>query len=158
MKKKCYDGSKFIEPCCDRKTNRACHFKKGIDFEKMREEYKEYKDIESHYGLQAISNIYITKLIRNLRQNWLHKYYRPECWKCDNNGINHEGHIQNMNTYIQRQTRKQGSRSIRRTKRTPSIRTPSIRTPSISKLYGYKGGQRFRQRSGRHTRRKTRRF
>lgn len=144
IKKKCFDGSKTIEPCCDRKKNRACHFKEGIDFDKMREEYNEYKEIESEYGSQANSNIYITKLIRNMREDWLHKYYRPECWKCDNNGVNHEGYIQNMNHYIRRQTRRSKMKTKRSTRR-PTIR--SMSTKSISK-----GGR------PRHTRRKTRRF
>ena len=133
--KKCFDGKMVIQPCCDRKISRSCHFKDGIDFNKMRNDYHDYKEYESKYRDQAKTNTFIMKKIINMREKWLHKYYRPECRKCDNNGINHDGYIQNLNDSIRKQVPRTASKT-RRTKRTSSIRSLSSKRRSNGGHHG----------------------
>ena len=112
--KPCKVGSEKINPCCDRKKDKACHFKDNINFDQMRKEHDLYKFLEKKLQkhkndiLNSLSEEEIDLLqhVKNMREDWLNKYYRPECRKCDNKGINHDGYLRYLNRHYNNVTRK----------------------------------------------------
>ena len=112
--KPCKVGNEKLNPCCDRKEDRACHFKSGINFDDMRREHDLYKFMEAKIPkknkdiVQTLNDdeIELLKHVKNMREDWLNKYYRPECRKCDNKGINHDGYLRYLNRHYNNVTRK----------------------------------------------------
>jgi hypothetical protein len=117
--RKCRVGKEIIEPCCDRKINRGCHFKDGIDFEKMREEHDDYKALEKQLPKKNKDivdtlneeQIDILDKLKTKRKVWLDKYYRDECQKCDSDGVNHVGYLRYLNKHYHNVTKKRRSRT-----------------------------------------------
>ena len=144
----CKVGNKEIAPCCDRKEDRSCHFRPDIDYERMREEHQAYKQLERKLPKQKKNisesmrddEIELLKKVKLMRETWLKKYYRPECRKCDNKGINHDGYLNYLQKHVDKMTRRKP-----KPKGNNQTRRNSYHTRRDNIKYNFRGGSRKRR-------------
>lgn len=98
----CNSCKNCVPPCCNKDTQgEHCAFLPFSNEEIREQEHDEYKTIEEQYYLSgqipdSLNQKQILDLehTSNLREQWMQKHLKPECYNCDSDCKNHLGRIQ----------------------------------------------------------------
>ena len=106
------------QKCCNRKKNNLCHFKekwqniyRNTKKEEWKTDWNRYHGLQNqlqkqgrNYEILTHEEKKIYKEIISLREEWMNKYYKSECYTCDGGCVSHQNHIDEMKKKVANDT------------------------------------------------------